>query len=355
MVGGGDGSVAWVLTELDKLNLGDHQPPVAPLPLGTGNDLSRVLGWGGGYNGSPVAPILSAVYNSRTVMLDRWQISTSDPNDKLPLTVVNNYFTIGLDAEIANAFNEKRKENPDRFCSRTKNKVTYAKETMGKVFNRNKIYKAVKLVCDGVDYTEKLNEAKPKTILILNICSYAGGYDPWGTPRSRSKFTIQRPNDGKLEICVGDRRDMIMNLGAGKHVQRLCQASKVEITLLGTSPIAVQVDGEPWIQKTNGHTLTVNFKNSVPMFLGKIKHHLFQKSSSLTEPWDLPKYQSSPANFNNNNNKHFEDDLLQKTTSAETWSEAKRHGKLFDTTGFGVDQMGDGGQKRKTQSSDVLK
>ena len=67
-MGGGDGSVAWVLTELDKLNLGDHQPPVAPLPLGTGNDLSRVLGWGGGYSGSPVAPILSAVYG-RTLEL----------------------------------------------------------------------------------------------------------------------------------------------------------------------------------------------------------------------------------------------------------------------------------------------
>ena len=183
---------------------------------------------------------------------------------------------------------------------------------------------------------------------------YAGGYDPWGTPRSRSKFTIQRPNDGKLEVCVGDRRDMIMNLGAGKHVQRLTQASKVEVTLLGKSPIAVQVDGEPWKQEANGTCLTVNFKNSVPMFLGKIKHHLFQKSSSLTEPWDLPKYHSSP-NFNNNNNE-FGDDLLQKTTSAETWSEAKRHGKLFDTSGFRDDEIGGSeAAKRKTQSSDVLK
>ena len=188
---------------------------------------------------------------------------------------------------------------------------------------------------------------------------YAGGYDPWGTPRSRSKFTIQRPNDGKLEVCVGDRRDMIMNLGAGKHVQRLCQASKVEITLLGKSPIAVQVDGEPWKQEANGTCLTVNFKNSVPMFLGKIKHHLFQKSSSLTEPWDLPKYHSSPVspNFNNNNNNDVDgafgdNSLLQKTTSAETWSEAKRHGKLFNTSGFrenSEDEIG----KRKTQSSEL--
>ena len=287
------------------------------------------------------------------------------------------YFTLGLDAEIANAFNEKRKKNPDRFTSRTSNKLTYAKETVGKAFKQDvKVYKAIKLIADGVDYTQKLNDLKPKTILILNICSYAGGYsifgnfcdiffvftsfffhfpnillhDPWGTPRSRSKFTIQRPNDGKLEICVGDRRDMIMNLGAGKHVQRLCQASNVEITLLGKTPIAVQVDGEPWKQEANGTCLSVKFKNSVPMFLGKVKHHLFQKSSSIDQPWELPKVQSTP-NFNNNNNS-FGDDVLQKTTSAETWSEAKRHGKLWDV---GMRLSADGDGKRMTKSSDLLK
>jgi len=71
VVAGGDGTIGWVLTEMYNMKL-EPLAPVAVIPLGTGNDLSRVLGWGSEACAQVDAEaILRQVLKADTVDLDR--------------------------------------------------------------------------------------------------------------------------------------------------------------------------------------------------------------------------------------------------------------------------------------------
>ncbi len=50
-------------------------PQVTILPLGTGNDLSRVMGWGEGYTGDvDIKSMLDLIDRAKIVKLDRWRV-----------------------------------------------------------------------------------------------------------------------------------------------------------------------------------------------------------------------------------------------------------------------------------------
>ncbi|OQV20412.1 Diacylglycerol kinase delta [Hypsibius exemplaris] len=74
LVCGGDGSIGWVLQDLDAHNL-LRKCQVGILPLGTGNDLARVLGWGSSCDAdTPLAHVLEKYEWASSKLLDRWSI-----------------------------------------------------------------------------------------------------------------------------------------------------------------------------------------------------------------------------------------------------------------------------------------
>ncbi|KAF3706017.1 Diacylglycerol kinase zeta [Channa argus] len=252
---GGDGTVGWILSVLDELKL-RPPPPVAILPLGTGNDLARTLNWGGGYTDEPITKILSHVEDGNVVQLDRWNLNV-EPNpdarpedsdehqtDKLPIDVFNNYFSLGFDAHVTLGFHESREANPEKFNSRFRNKMFYAGTAFSDFLSGSSkdLAKHIKVVCDGTDLTAKAQEMKLQCLLFLNIPRYCAGTTPWGNPSEHQDFEPQRHDDGCIEV-IGFTMTSLATLQVGGHGERLHQCKEVTLTTFKSIPM--QVDGEP--------------------------------------------------------------------------------------------------------------
>jgi len=72
---GGDGTICWLLSTMDKMGLPPEKYlPIAIIPLGTGNDLARVMRFGGGFSSDNLEPLLEKIIDGEPVPLDRWSL-----------------------------------------------------------------------------------------------------------------------------------------------------------------------------------------------------------------------------------------------------------------------------------------
>eukprot|EP00741_Cyanophora_paradoxa_P012139 tig00020601_g11727.t1 len=80
--GGGDGSVQWVMSMLD----GVPNATFAPMPLGTSNDLSHVLGWGRACGSERrVRRFVEYIDRAKEMRLDRWAVHCVLGESELPI------------------------------------------------------------------------------------------------------------------------------------------------------------------------------------------------------------------------------------------------------------------------------
>ncbi|TYI71293.1 hypothetical protein E1A91_D08G284500v1 [Gossypium mustelinum] len=319
VVAGGDGTVGWVLGCLGVLHEKDQfpVPPVAIIPLGTGNDLARSFGWGGSFpfsRRSAIKRALQRATNGRICHLDSWHVVVQmpggevvDPPHSLKTTevcdvdqnlkiegrvpdkvncyegVFYNYFSIGMDAQVAYGFHHLRNEKPYLAQGPISNKIIYSGYSCSQGWFLTPCMSDPSL--RGLNnilsiHIKRKNSSKwepieiprsVRAIVALNLHSYGSGRNPWGNLKpdylQKRGFVEAHVDDGILEIFglkQGWHASFVMvELISAKHI---AQASSIRLELSGGDwrDAFLQMDGEPWKQPMSKEYSTIVEIKRVP-------------------------------------------------------------------------------------------
>jgi diacylglycerol kinase family enzyme len=301
LVAGGDGTVNWVLNSMRKLPFATL-PPIAVCPLGTGNDLAQSLGWIGvadrtGKLEDDLSAMLGEIVDAEVIDMDRWLVKVTDgaalPDGSTELFMTN-YFSLGVDSQVALKFHELRQAHPELFISQSTNRAHYALLGFTTMFDGIEcIGTRARLFCDDVELT------LPDTIagvIMLNIPSYAGGANLWGDDDDDDEADADADaDDGKTHRfatpAVGDGLLEVVGVTSSAHMGlisvhltnaiRLAQCSSIRVEFLDDGGVPFQVDGEPHLRGKS--TVAVSrLPQRVPMLLRA------QRRSSLEDSANEP-------------------------------------------------------------------
>uniref|UniRef100_A0A3B0MNC8 Diacylglycerol kinase n=1 Tax=Theileria annulata TaxID=5874 RepID=A0A3B0MNC8_THEAN len=294
---GGDGTLTWVVSEVEKHSINPDLLCFGIIPYGTGNDFARALKWDKFRNlkpfednMKPLITYLSRLVKSDPVKHDFWDVfltlnpggSFNKINSKTRLKEnimdkdgnlvesmkfkMGNYFSIGTESRIGRGFDRRRTRYS---CS---NKLRYLIEAfkktfMGLVYVNKQIDKVVYGEDEEVMFVTDSKEKelpvllKSASLVALNIPSFSSGIDPFsisseiGIKNVSQEFkkellmANQVMGDKKMEFfCYRDMKDVgldMLKIGKSKRIHVGSGPWKIYFKELSKDEKSYfQVDGE---------------------------------------------------------------------------------------------------------------
>ena len=245
VVAGGDGSVNWVVKMLSLFYDEGSRPPLAVIPFGTGNDMSRSLGWGSGmtkFTLQRIGRTLEDVASTERIEnVDVWDVAVQMKGSRETKNYqMINYISFGVDGNIARSYEMFRRFLQPVLCCQCMSQALFVPAGAVNFIGKRSVgeYMSVDLVPDRNEkYASKLKTyTGEKTLMILSAKTVYGGKVLWrGAP--------PKLDDGKLEIVMQGGVWSITFSNIGINLTRsVGQAEAVRIEV--TEPTYYQIDGE---------------------------------------------------------------------------------------------------------------